>query len=426
MKRLLCILALVIVSSLWVVCHCTWAADWAQFRGPGGTGVSGETGLPLTWNAEENLVWKVPLPGYGASCPIVVGAKIFVTYYGGYGQDSENPGEQESLALHLVCHDRDTGDVLWDRALDPQLPDQPYEQFLPEHGYASATPASDGTAVYACFGRSGVWAFDLDGNQLWHADVGSNTHIFGSANSPLIVDDYVIVNASVESGTLIAFDKQTGEEVWRADGIVDAWNTPVLATLPHGEKEVVVNTSGKILSFDPQNGTLLWECASAETYICPSVVFHDGIVYAIGGRNSQVIAVRAGGRGDVTETHQLWLAEESSNVPSPVYHEGHLYWVNDGGFAHCVDTQTGETVYKERVAGAGKTYASAVMAEGRLYVVTWHDGTFVIDAKPEFKILAHNVLDGDDSIFNASPAVSDGQVFLRSNKYLYCIGIPEQ
>jgi len=167
------------------------------------------------------------------------------------------------------------------------LPDQPYEQFLPEHGYASSTPASDGAAVYTFFGRSGVQAFDLDGNQLWKADVGTTTHIFGSAASPLLVDGHVIINASVESGTLFALDKQTGEIVWRADGIADAWNTPTLVTLPDGEKEVVVNTAGKILSFDPKNGTLLWECESADTYICPSVVVHEGTIYSIFSTASQ-------------------------------------------------------------------------------------------------------------------------------------------
>ncbi len=398
------------------------AGDWAQFRGPGGLGISDETGLPLTWSSEENLIWKTPLPGYGASSPIVVGDKIFVTCYGGYGVGGEDAGDQANLKLHLVCCDRASGEVVWNKSVDPQLPEKPYQQFLPEHGYASGTPASDGKAIYVFFGRSGVWAFDLDGTKLWNADVGSETHIFGSANSPLLVGDYVIINASIESGSLVALEKSTGEEVWRADGIDESWNTPVLVNLPNGETEVVLTITGKILSFDPQTGSPFWNCESAETYICPSVVVHDGTVFAIGGRGPYVAGVKAGGRGDVTETHRLWVAEEGSNVPSPVYHDGHLYWVNDGGIAHCVNAETGETVYKQRVDGAEKTYASALLAEGRLYVVTWHSGTFVLDAKPEFKVLARNILSGDDSVFNASPAVSDGQLILRSNKFLYCVG----
>ena len=398
------------------------AGDWAQFRGPGGAGVSDETGLPLTWSSEENLIWKTSLPGYGASSPIVVGDKILVTCYSGYGLDIENPGDQTELTLHLVCYDRASGEALWNKPLEPRLPDQDYQRFLPEHGYASGTPASDGKSVYIFLGRSGVLAFDLDGNKLWNVDVGSNTHIFGSANSPLLVDGYVIVNASVESGSLVALEKDSGKEVWRADGIEDSWNTPTLVTLSSGQKELVVNTSGKILSFDPQTGDLLWNCESAETYICPSVVVHDETIYAIGGRGDEVVGVKAGGRGDITETHRLWVAEESSNVPSPVYHEGYLYWVNDDGMAHCVDVTTGDTVYKKRVDGAGKTYASAILADGRLYVVTCQNGTFVLDARPEFKVLAHNEFAEDDSVFNASPAVSDSQLIIRSDKFLYCIG----
>lgn len=413
----------ILVFSSWLgiwLSTVSFAADWPQFRGPGGSGVSDET-VPLVWNSAENVIWKIPLPGYGASSPIVVGNKIIVTCYSGFGLDTENPGDETNMRLHVVCYDRKNGDLLWDKRLEPQLPERPYEQFLPEHGYASGTCASDGESVFAFFGRSGVWALDLDGNNLWNVDVGSNTHIFGSGTSPILVGDLVIVNASVECGDLIALNKRTGQELWRAADIKDAWNTPALVKSQEGQQELVVNTSGKILGLDPRTGASLWSCDSADTYICPSVVSHENIVYAIGGRGPEVVAVKAGGRGDVTETHRLWVAQESSNVPSPVYHEGHLYWVNDDGIAHCVDVETGETLYKNRVNGAGKTYASVVLAGGRLYVVTWHNGTFVLDASPEFNILAHNVFDEDDSIFNASPAISHGQMFLRSNKFLYCI-----
>jgi len=409
-------------SSIFVFFMTASAEDWPQFRGPGGSGISATTGLPLTWSSTNNLVWKSPIPGYGASSPIVIGDKVFVTCYSGYGLDRDNPGEQKKMMLHVICYARTNGEVVWSKSLAPQLPDQGYSQFLPEHGYASSTPASDGLAIYVFFGRSGVWAFDLDGNKLWHANVGSNTHIFGTAASPLLVDNHLIINASVENDNLLAFDKTTGVEVWRANGIKDAWNTPTLVNLPDGGKEVVVTIAEQILGFDPQNGNRLWSCESAGSYICPSVVADNGTVYVIAGRGPYVAGIRAGGRGDVTETHRLWVTKESSNVPSPVYHNGHLYWVNEVGVAHCLNAETGETVYKQRVDGAEKTYASALFADGRLYVVTWLSGTFVLDASTEFKILARNMLSGDDSIFNGSPAVSGNQLFLRSNKFLYCLG----
>lgn len=398
-------------------------ADWAQFRGPAG-GVSDETALPLTWSADENLLWKEPLAGFGSSSPITVGKKVFLTSYSGYGLDNKKPGEQTSLRLHLLCYDLDSGKKLWQRNVKPVLPDQDYQRWLPEHGYASSTPASDGKAVYTFFGKGGVHAFDLDGAFLWKASAGTATHGFGTATSPLLCRNRVIINACVESDAVIAFDKKTGKVAWRTPGVVRAWSTPVLVETPEGNEEIVLSTEGAVIGYDPDDGKKLWTCEGINDYVCPSVVAHEGIVYAIGGRKEiRSLAVRAGGRGDVTSTHRLWKTSDGSKVPSPVYHDGHLYWVEHTGIAFCVNAKTGDVVYQERLPTGqqGKTYASVVLAEGRLYVVTCYSGTFVLEAKPQFKQLAHNVL-GDDSVFNASPAVVPGRLLLRSDRFLYCIG----
>ena len=402
------------------------ATDWPQFRGPGSAGISSdETGLPVTWTARKNIIWKKALPGFGASSPITVGKRIFVTCYSGYGLNRGRPGDQESLKLHLLCFDLSSGERLWGRTIDPQLPDREYEGWLPEHGYASSTPASDGKAVYTFFGRSGVHAFDLEGNPLWNGSAGTETHGFGTAGSPLLHGQLVIINGCVESDSLIAFDKRTGKEVWRTRGINRSWCTPVLVDVPGGGKEVVVNTDGAVLGFDPDTGKRLWRCDGIDDYVCPSVIAHGGVVYALGGRSSvKALAVRAGGRGDVTATHRLWKSREGSKIPSPVYHDGYIYWVQHTGIAYCASARTGEVVYKERLQDIGprnKTYASAVLADGRLYVVTCEGGTVVLAAKPEFEQLARNVLE-DDSIFNASPAITGGRLILRSDRYLYCIG----
>ena len=404
----------------------TRAADWAQFRGPGSAGIAGEADLPINWSADTNVVWKKALPGFGASSPIVVGRRIFVTCYAGYGLDRSEPGDQERLKLVLVCFDLSSGTKLWERDVEPQLPDREYEGWLPEHGYASSTPASDGKAVYTFFGRSGVHAHDLDGKPLWKASAGTGTHGFGTAGSPLVHGDLVIINACVESGSLIAFNKATGKEVWRAGGIKESWCTPVIVDAPGGRKEVVVNTKGAVLAFDPQTGEELWSCDGINDYVCPSVVAHDGIVFALGGRDSvKALAVRAGGSGDVTKTHRLWTSSRAgSKIPSPVYHDGHLYFVQHTGIAHCVDAETGDVVYQTRLEDLGsrnKTYASAVLAGGKLYIVTCEGGAFVLAAKPEFTQLARNTL-GDKSIFNASPAIAGDRMILRSDRYLYCIG----
>ncbi|MBM4094120.1 MAG: hypothetical protein FJ276_32645, partial [Planctomycetes bacterium] len=192
--------------------------DWSQFRGPGGLGISGQKGLPLTWGAEKNVVWKTELPGPGASSPITVGERIFVTCYTGYGVNSQEPGEVAELRRHLLCINRADGRIVWNREIKARMPEPPYRGSMQRHGYASSTPASDGERVYAFFGKSGVFAFDLDGRQLWHADVGFGTHEWGTGASPVVYRNLVIVNASIESESLVALSANSGKEVWRADG----------------------------------------------------------------------------------------------------------------------------------------------------------------------------------------------------------------
>ncbi len=392
------------------------AADWPQFRGPGGQGATSEANLPLIWSDTENLAWKTELPGYGASSPIALGDRLYVTCYSGYGIDGANPGAMEDLRLHVVCLSKD-GKIVWDQHVRPKLPES---ERVRDHGYAAPTPATDGEHLYVFFGKTGVLKFDLDGKQLWQADVGDKTHGWGCGTSPVLYKNLVIVNASVESHSLVAINKDSGEEVWRAGGMDSSWNTPHLVDVGGDKQELVVNVKGKILAFDPETGEQLWNCDGIPDYVCPSVVSHEGIVYVIGGRTSRAIAVRAGGRGDVTETHRLWEAKAGANVVSPVVHDGYLYWVSDRNrIAYCVRLEDGKVVYAERFPG--QPYASALVGDGKLYIVTRSGGTYVLAAKPEFEQLAHNKLD-DRSTFNASPIVADGKLFLRSDKYLYCVG----
>ncbi|WP_372898150.1 PQQ-binding-like beta-propeller repeat protein [Stieleria sp.] len=407
--------SLMLLSAAVMVPNLT-AADWPQFRGPGGQGVTSDTNLPLVWSESENVAWKTELPGYGASSPIALGDRLYVTCYSGYGIDRENPGRMEDLTLHVVCLGND-GEIVWDQHVQPKLPES---ERVRDHGYAAATPATDGEFLYVFFGKTGVLKFDLDGNQLWQADVGDKTHGWGCGTSPVLYRNLVIVNASVESGSLVAIDKETGDEVWRAGGMDASWNTPHLVDVGGGKQELVVSVKDKILAFDPATGAPLWNCDGIPDYVCPSIVSQDGVVYVIGGRTSRAIAVRAGGRGDVTDTHRLWEAKAGANVVSPVIHQGHLYWVSDRNtIAYCVRLADGEVVYAERFRG--QPYASALAGDGKLYVVTRNGGTYVLAAKPEFEQLAHNRLD-DRSTFNASPIVADGKLYLRSDKYLYCIG----
>ena len=400
------------------------AADWPRFRGPNASGCSEDTGLPVRWSQGENVVWKTALPGFGASSPITLGDQIFLTCYSGYGLSQDAPGRQEGLRHHVLCINRTDGKIKWDRGVKAKLPEYEYDRgFIRLHGYASGTPVTDGEAVYAFFGRSGVYACTLAGKLLWHAEVGSNTHNWGSGTSPILYKNLVIVNASVESGSLVAIDKRSGREAWRAEGIGDSWSTPLVVDVPGGEQELVVSLRTKVFGFEPASGKKLWECDAVQDYVCPAVIAHEGIIYVTGGRKPLTIAIRAGGRGDVTDSHLLWELKKTPKVATPLYHDGLLYWISQRGIATCVKADSGEILYEKRleIAGSGdKVYASLVRADGKLYGATREDGVIVMAVGPQFEELARNHL--DDSIFNATPVISRGQLLIRSDRFLYCIG----
>jgi outer membrane protein assembly factor BamB len=397
-------------------------ADWNQFRGPGGMGISKETDLPVHWSDKENVVWRTKLPGPGSSSPVTAGDRVFVTCYSGYALDPRDPGNMQDLRRHLLCLNRKNGDVIWAKEFEPVLPEHEYRGEGSYHGYAASTPTTDGERLYVFFGKSGVYCFDLSGKEIWHVSVGKGKDRWGSGASPVLYKDLLLVNASVESGSLVALDKRTGKEVWKAKNIRQAWNTPVLVKAPSGEVEVVISTNNRLRAFDPETGKDLWNADGVHRYVCPSVVAHDGIVYATGGGHTTV-AVKAGGRDDVTKTHIVWRKNKGSNVSSPVYHEGYLYWAGDGGFLHCQDAATGKDVYRERLKpDAGTFWASALLAGGKIYYVSKTNGTYVVAARPKFEQLAHNAFADDRSRTNASPAVSDGHLLLRTDQYLYCIG----
>jgi outer membrane protein assembly factor BamB len=411
-----------LLAAVLVVCLTTTvsAEDWVQFRGDGGLGTSSENGLATTWSSAENIVWKAEMPGPGASSPITLGERVFITCYSGYGL-KPNEGEQKDLVRHLLCLRRKDGSVIWDKKFEPKLPEHKYQGEGAYHGYAASTPTTDGQRLYVFFGKSGVFCFDLDGKQLWQTTAGEGTNRWGSGCSPVLYKNLLIVNASVESGSLVALDKLTGAEVWQTGGIGSSWNTPVL--VPSKERtELVVSIANHIVSVNPDSGKELWRAEGVHRYVCPSVVYHDDVVYAIGGGHTS-LAVRIGGSGDVTTTHGLWRLNKGSNVSCPIYYEGHLYWTRDGSIACCQNPATGEMVYEERFQpGTGTIWSSPVLADGKLYYVSQSKGTFVVAAQPKFKLLAHNVLEEDDSRTNASPAVSNGQLFLRTDRSLYCIG----
>lgn len=402
-------------------------ADWPQFRGPTADGVTTDTNLPLTWSEKENLVWRTELPGPGSSSPIISGDKVFLTCYSGYGLDVKEPGDMKNLKRHALCLDKATGRILWNHEIVTDLPNKPYTgTYITTHGYASSSTVTDGKGVFFFMANAGVFAYTLDGKPVWNVSVGEKAHDWGVGSSPILYGDLLIVNAALESNQLIALDRKTGQTVWSATGFPASWNTPTLVKVD-GHDELVLNASGRLRAFDPLTGKELWSCSSIKAAeLCPSMVAHDGVIFVIGHPGGQSQAVKAGGKGDVSATHLLWQAQKGSNVGSPVYKDGHLYFINDSrGIATCLDAKTGAVVYEQPLAQRPKRdrfYATPLLAGDRLYCVGRETGTYVIAARPEFELLATNVIADDSSITNASPAVSDGRIFLRSNRYAYCFG----
>ncbi len=398
------------------------AEDWPQFRGPSGLGSSSEAGIPARWSAEENIVWKADLPGFGGSCPIVVGTRVFVTCYTGYGQDVEKPGREEDLARELLCFDRATGKKLWSRRVPAAQPEANYLDFLVLHGYATSTPACDGERVYVFFGKSGVYAYDLEGREQWHADVGSSFHYWGSAASPIVLGEHVIVNAAIEGQAVLALDRKTGKEIWRSKNLISSWSTPVPVETADGKQELVISVKGKLVALDPATGERRWSFKTNQSYAAPTPIAGKGVLYAVDARPSAVFAIRTGGEGDVTETHVVWRADGvGSGITSPARSGEYLFTVDDAGLAACVEVASGKVLAKKRLrADQSKFYASPIVADGKVIAVSREAGAFVLSADAELRELGVNRV--DESLSNATPAAAGGQLFLHTNVALYCIG----
>jgi outer membrane protein assembly factor BamB len=442
------------------------ASDWPGFRGSHG-GVAEGKDLPVRLTS-DNILWKIKLPGAGTSSPITTGDKIFLTGNAGYGTSISKgmgggfgggggfpkkggfPGkggfgkgdaDQQKLKLLVLCIDRAKGDVVWTKEIQPKLPETNFTGMMREHSYASSTPVTDGKTVYAFFGKSGVHAFDLEGKKLWSADVGSSTHMWGSASSPVLHENLLIVNAAIESKSLIALDKNTGKEVWRKGGLGTSWASPIVVKNKEGKHEVILNVPGKIMAHDVETGKELWTCQGVVgagggggggfggggfgggSYTASTPVARDGIVYVIGGGGptpATAIAVKTGGKGDVSKTHVLWRAKAGATNCSPVLVAEHLCWVD--GTLTCLKLSDGSVAMKERLYDGKNEYVSAVAVGDKVYALTRYSGLFVVSAGAKYERSTPLNFKGDDSVFNASPAVSDGRLYLRSNEYLYCLG----
>jgi outer membrane protein assembly factor BamB len=440
------------VLSLVSSCLTLQAAEWTRFRGPNGAGVSDDAKPPTSWSQSKNLKWKTKLPGPGTSSPVIVGDKVFLTCYSGYGLQDE-AGRMEDLKRHMICIDRASGKTVWSKEIAAEMPEDPYRGFLTDHGYASSTPVTDGESIFAFFGKTGAVAFDLAGNQLWKVNVGkeSGRMRWGSGASPIVYKNLVIVNAAEESESLRGLDKKTGKEVWKAEasGLASCWSTPVLVDVSGGKTELAVAVPEEIWGLDPETGQFLWySSANNSNTACASLVTEGGIVYAIGGRMGSSTAVRAGGRGDVSKTHVVWTQRHQGGIGTPILHEGRLYYLS-GGMAHCLDAKNGARIYQQRLASAGagggrrktggggfggfggfgaggQDYASPILADGKIFAMTRGGTVHVFKAGPKFESIGQNRFADDEGPFNATPAVAGNEMYIRSDKFLYCIAATEE
>lgn len=395
------------------------AADqnWPRFLGPDGRAKSLESRIPLTWGESENLQWKTPI-GSGSSSPIVWDNDVFVTSFSGEG---------ERVTRTLRCIDRANGNEKWRFDVKNDGPEDSLRGFISEHGYASNTPVTDGEHIYVFFGKMGVYAVNMQGQEVWHADVGkeSSNREWGSAASPVLFGDMLLVNAADEGRSIFAFDKKTGEQRWRSEaaGYELSYNTP---TIDAEREELVVAVPNELWGLNIHTGKLRWFAdTNLAGNVSPTTILEDGVIYSFGGyRSSGSHAFTVGGKDNITD-NQKWFARNSSYVATPLLHAGHFYWIDDRGMAHCTRASDGELVYRERVSGLSlggrPVYASPVLSGEKIYVVSRHDGTFVLPANPEFKILAQNRFKSDDSDASGTPAISGNQLFLRTGEYLYCI-----
>jgi outer membrane protein assembly factor BamB len=429
------------------------AQDWPRFRGPDALGAAPSCKPPVTWSDTENIAWKTPLPGAGVSSPIVVGDRIFLTCYTNVDRwDEQQRSDRKGMKQAVVCIST-SGQLLWTR--EYEAAEQTHKRVVRWHGYASNTPVSDGKMVYAYFGTTGMVALTVDGKKMWHfRDVGDRTPSFGTAASPVLVDDRVIIPAQAESRQLIFLDKITGEERMRIkdngemwDGFRMGYSTPVIAEV-NGQKQLVIGIMNGVAGYDPGSGEQLWvyyyfERGKGHSYPCTSPVVVDGIVYfsvANSHRANDTMAIDlSAAKGEIKQGDPslLWHNNQAgSYVGSVVYHDGNLYLNHFGnnsprskqGF-FCLDAKTGQTLYWAKRVGGPKMpdpkliYASGLLVKDRIIVPSVSDGIFVIAAKPEFELVAHNTFADDDTAFSASPVpLGDDRVLLRSDKYLYCIG----
>ena len=386
------------------------ADDWPGWRGPAGTGITNETDLPVSWSATDNVRWKISLEGAGVSSPVVVGERVFLTASDGRFNDQ----------LHVTCYDRSKGELLWHVKLFGSAVSE--GQYAPG-GMAVPTPAADAKRLYALFGTGDLVCLDHDGKPVWMRSLaqeyGPFRNRWGMAASPMLVGELLVVQVDHWGESyLLGIDAATGANRWRTvrEASVN-WTSPLAVTVK-GRTQIVAAGTYKVKGYDAKDGSELWSVQGLEMQCIPSPVTEGEMIYAVSGRNSFNLAIRLDTqRGDLTKSHLAWKAKAGATyVPSPVCYQGLYYYVEDTGIATCLDARTGKLMWRERLNG--QFHASLLAGDGKVYFTSMEGTVSVVQAGRSFKLLSQN--DMGEAIM-ASPAVSGGEFFIRSDKHLYCI-----
>jgi outer membrane protein assembly factor BamB len=422
---------------------------WPSFRGSGAGGVADGQDIPEAWNGEtgKNVRWKVRIPGLAHSSPAVWGERLYVTtavssatdpsfkpgLYGS-GAASEDRSEQRWIVLAL---DKRTGETLWERTAHSGVP---RDKRHIKASYANSSPATDGRFVVALFGSEGLYVYDVDGNLQWSKNLGrlnagaydAPDYEWGSASSPVLHDDLVLVQCDTQAESFVlAADVHSGETVWEVErDEPPSWGTPTVVEWPAGDV-LVTNASRYIRGYDVRTGAELWRLGGSSMITAPTPIYDDtGLVIVASGRRPEkpIFAVRPGARGDITlaagqtsSDHVAWSwTGRGPYMPTPILYDGLLYVLNNDGVFACYDVASGEEVYRVRIPHHGSGFsASPVAADGRIYLPGEDGEVFVIRAGREFELLRQNSV---PELIMATPAISDGSLFIRAKDHLYAIG----
>jgi outer membrane protein assembly factor BamB len=416
------------------------ALDWPQWRGPGGKGVSEEKNLPSEWSPTRNIQWKTPISGRGHSSPIVSGNKVFLTtaiegpiapeakpvkhvQNGKEYLDKASVGGDRRHTLKVLCLDVNTGKTLWEQtAYEGTV----YDYRHKKNSYASTTPVTDGRYVYAYFGAEGLYCYDFNGKRIWSTSLGGiATMGMGVGSSPVLAGDLLILQCDQDNGVasfIAAVDKRRGKQVWRVPrNTLESWTTPVVARAPQ-RSELIVSARELVISYDPKTGQEWWRCKGLGSNPVPSPLFDNDLVYVTATNPPQrVMAIRLGASGDLSDSPQIvWrYGKGTAQITSPILYQGYFYSTTDTGLLTCLDARTGDIKYEGGRVPIPSTFtASPVAFEGKILLTNEDGDTFVVKAGPVHEILGTNSI--NEPVY-ASPAISNGRIFIRGERNLYCI-----